>query len=94
MKLSSNALEKLRNLSSYSITEDNEGNVIITYYAPPASQASGDEENTFSNIIVITGKKRDNYVEIEKAEIRTEDNKLIRRMDLDELELWIQYLEG
>lgn len=94
MKLSYSTLEKIKNLPNYSVTEDEEGKVIITYYAPPISEASGNEEVNYSNIIIITGKKFNNYIEIENAEIRTEDNKLIRKMSLDELELWIQYLEG
>lgn len=92
MKLSYNALEKLKRLPNYSVKEDNE-NVIITYYTPSIAEASGNEENDYSRIIQITGKKLDNYIEIERAEIRTEDNRLLREMSLEELELWIQYLE-
>ncbi|ARM74975.1 hypothetical protein [Acidianus manzaensis] len=93
MKLSFNSLEKIRNLPNYSVIEDGE-NVIITYFTPSISQASGNEEDEeTSRIIVITGRKSNDHIDIEKAEIKTEDNKLIRKMNLDELEFWIESLE-
>ncbi|AWR96496.1 hypothetical protein DFR86_02290 [Acidianus sulfidivorans JP7] len=93
MKLSFSALEKIRRMPNYSVVEDGE-NIIISYLTPSASEASGSEENEeLSRIIIITGKKLNNYIEIQNAEIRTEDNKLVRKMNLDELQLWLEYLE-
>ena len=93
MKLSSRALEKLKGNGNYSILENGD-DIIISYITPSLQDASTIEGENF-RIMEIHGKKdKDGNLEIIYAEIKNENNEIVRRMGLSELEPWIEYLES
>ncbi len=93
MKLSSRSLEKLKNYGNFSILE-NDNDIIISYVTPSLQDASSIEGEDF-RIIEIHGKKdNEGNIQILYAEIKNESNETIRKMNLDELKPWIEYIES
>ncbi|MQL55668.1 hypothetical protein [Acidianus ambivalens] len=93
MKLSSRALEKLKSYGNYSISE-NGNDIIISYVTPSLLDASSIEGEDFRIVEIHCKKDNEGNLQILYAEIKDESNEVIRKMNLDELEPWIEYLES
>ncbi|BDC18370.1 hypothetical protein [Acidianus sp. HS-5] len=93
MKLSSRSLEKLKSYGNFSILE-NGNNIIISYVTPSLQDASSLEGEDY-RIVEIHGKKdNEGNMQILYAEIKNTSNETIRKMNLEELKPWIEYLES
>ncbi|AWR98870.1 hypothetical protein [Metallosphaera hakonensis] len=90
MKLSFETLEKLLGSGKYHLLTDDETRLV--YYPPDIGEASGEEGGPV-RIMEITLKKEDDGYEIVKGLVK-ENEKVVKEISRDELELWLQFIEG
>ena len=94
IKIKLSSLEVLRN-SGYEIIEENE-NIIIRFAPPSINEAMSSDEGSYEGInrtIEVIGLKENNEVIILDAYIIEGNNKK-RKLDISELELWAEYING
>ncbi|MFP3205418.1 MAG: hypothetical protein RXS23_08475 [Metallosphaera yellowstonensis] len=91
MKLSYEAVERLTGSGRYSLVE-NEDSVVLIYYPPTAEEASGLPSETLRTLEIRLKRGQSEY-EILGAQVK-ENGRVVKDVTPQELELWLQFVEG
>ncbi|QKR00470.1 hypothetical protein GWK48_08875 [Metallosphaera tengchongensis] len=91
MKLSFETLDKLKASGRYK-TEERGDDVTLIYYPPSIEEASGVSAEVVRTMEVSLKKVNGEY-QVLGGKIK-ENGQEVREISLEELELWIQFLEG